>query len=423
MPYRPLLLAFTLLVPWVARAEDADGTGMASCDEFLRAYAQCATAQGVPEAARPGIRQGIAAMRGSFRDSAAANPRARSVLAKQCVDTHAQVRQRMVDAFRCDFPGPTMTAAEAAAQADAAPPLPAAATPSPATRPDRRAAPVRSAAEQEAAKANAYTEVQNDIVSSHPMQRELAEHIRNNERVLKLGTKLGANAWYLFGISDFDGTIKRLDAAIALPGTVAEADETAKRLLASLQALNPVVKGLERYQTTREFKEDGFKYAREQEPVLVARMRDAIKASTLFGDTLFNRRMASDETRMTGMPQDSFARRLLGTSLSARRLVRRYDATDAPADLPEFQAAVAALVGSNRELASALDGLQPAAESACKDYSGGIDTLVGRARDYAGDVRGRSDVRQSSAAFAAAYNRAVKDLQRCRELDTRADAG
>ncbi|WP_283535760.1 hypothetical protein [Methylorubrum extorquens] len=62
--------------------------------------------------------------------------------------------------------------------------------------------------------------------------------------MLKLGTKLGANAWYHFGIVDFDGVIDELEKAVALPGVVPEVDAQAARLLATLCEVNPTLKAL-----------------------------------------------------------------------------------------------------------------------------------------------------------------------------------
>ena len=184
-------LAAVLATP-AAAVTPLTPVGVESCDAFLDAYAQCAASPGVPEPARPGIRQGINSMRESFRDSVARNPAARPTVAYQCAQAHEAVRKSLVDAFKCDFP-----ALPAASQAllQAAPPVAAAQAPA-------RAAPPQSPEAQAVAKVNAYTEAQNHLVRSHPLERQLAEYRRDNERVLKLGTKLGANAWYHFGIVD-----------------------------------------------------------------------------------------------------------------------------------------------------------------------------------------------------------------------------
>ena len=305
--------------------------GVESCDAFLDAYAQCAASPGVPEAVRPNIRQGIGTLRESFRDAVSRTASARPTVAQQCAQAHEAVRKSMVDAFRCDFPAPP-PASQALLQAvppapvTQAPAMQAPAMQAPARADARVVPPPPSREAQEVAKANAYTEVQNHLVRSHPLERQLAEYRRDNERVLKLGTKLGANAWYHFGIVDFDGVIDELEKAAALPGTIPEIDPQATRLLAALRELNPTLKALTRYQTTREFKEDGYKFAREQHTILVPRVEAAAKAMDAFGTALFERELARDERRMARLPEDAPARRLLATSLALRRAVQRFEA-------------------------------------------------------------------------------------------------
>lgn len=401
--------ACVLSLPAFAQTPDTAPVGIGTCDTFLAAYARCAASPGVPEATRAGLLQGIAGMRTAYRDSAASSPQAREAVRGQCTQTHDMVRNSLIQALKCDFP----TASDMPVIADLPPPPP----PTRTARPAR--APV-SAEEAVAAKANAYTTVQNDIVASHPMQKQLADHITNNERVLKLGTKLGANAWYLFGITDFDRIIERLQEAMALPGTIPEVDPSAASLLAALQRVNPTIKTLERYQTTREFKEDGFKLAREQQPVLVAGMKAAIEASDAFSTALFDRRMALDEKQVQALPKDSLAQHLLATSLVTRRLVRRYDGLDTPADVAPFLATLADVVAANKVLATTIGGLSPKPDSSCADYSQSLDVLIGHGRDMARDVRTGGNPTQPAQLFATAYNRSVDAYVSCRKKEERA---
>ncbi|TXN60380.1 hypothetical protein FV228_23380, partial [Methylobacterium sp. WL18] len=110
--------AYALALLWgisatpVVAVTPATPVGVESCDAFLDAYAQCAASPGVPEAARPGIRQGIGTMRESFRESVLRNEGARATVAYQCAQAHEAVRKSLIDAFKCDFP-----AAPAASQA------------------------------------------------------------------------------------------------------------------------------------------------------------------------------------------------------------------------------------------------------------------------------------------------------------------
>ncbi len=100
--------------------------GIETCDAFLAAYAQCAASPSVPEAVRPGLRQGIATTRDGFRTAIAGNERARRTVEFQCAQAHGVIRERLVAAYGCDFPTPSAEAAALAAQAP---------TPRPASRP------------------------------------------------------------------------------------------------------------------------------------------------------------------------------------------------------------------------------------------------------------------------------------------------
>lgn len=406
-----LLLALSAALsatPALAQSPDAAPVGIGACDTFLAAYARCVASPGVPDAVRGGLVQSMAGMRTSFRDAGARSPEARDAIRQQCAASHDMVRTRMIEAFRCDFP------AAAAMPVVADLPLPPPAVPTPA------ATPAASPAEQTDAKADAYTAVQNHIVESHAMAKELSDHLTNNERVLKLGTRLGADAWYLFGIADFDDVIEELQQAIALPGAVPDVDARAAGLLAALRAVNPTVRELAHYQKTREFKEDDFRLARERQPALVSGMRTAIDASDAFSTALFDRRMAIDERQLAALPAGSLAQGLLSASLATRRLVRRYDALRKPADVAAFLAVLADVVAANRKLAATADGLSPRPDSSCIDYSEALDTLVGHGRDMARDVRAGGDPSQPAALFATAYNSSIDAHVRCMRKEPRA---
>lgn len=413
--------ALAILAGFAARPAAAitpvDVVGVESCDAFLDAYARCAASPGVPEAARPGIRQGINTLRESFRNAVARDASARPTVAYQCAQAHEAVRRSLTEAFRCDFPA-LAPAAQALLQTPPAPPSGRA--------PARAPAPPNPEAQvlaQVLAKANAYTEVQNHLVRSHPLERQLADYRRDNERVLKLGTKLGANAWYHFGIVDFDGVLDELDTAIALPGTVPEIDAEAARLRDALRALNPTLKALTRYQTTREFKEDGYRLAREQHPILVPRVEAAAKAMDAYGTALFEREIARDEARLAALPEDAPARRLLSTSLALRRAVRRFEALGPKADVAPFLAALAAVSTANAQLGATLDALSPKANSSCTGYTDTVARVIGHGRDVARDIRAKGDPSQPAQLFGETYNRSVRDLESCHRNEARVRPG
>lgn len=414
-PRRFLVACLTVVLATPATAvTPVTPVGVESCDAFLDAYAQCAASPGVPEAARPNIRQGIGTLRESFRDAISRNTAARPTVAYQCAQAHEAVRKSMVDAFRCDFPAPP-PASQALLQAGP----PAASAQASARGAVRATPPPPSPEMQEVAKVNAYTEVQNHLVRSHPLERQLADYRRDNERVLKLGTKLGANAWYHFGIVDFDGVIDELDKATALPGTIPEVDSQATRLLAALRELNPVLKALTRYQTTREFKEDGYKFAREQHPILVPKVEAASKAMDAYGTALFERELARDERRMASLAEDAPARRLLVTSLALRRAVQRFEALAPRSDTAPFLAALSDVSTANRQLGAAFDGMNPKANSSCTGYADTVATVIGHGRDVARDIKAKGDPSQPARLFNDAYNRSVRDLESCQRYENR----
>lgn len=401
-----LTLLFAISATPVVAVTPVTPVGVESCDAFLEAYAQCAASPGVPEAARPGINT----MRESFRDSVLRNEVARPTLAYQCAQAHNAVRKSLIDAFKCDFP-PAPPASQSLLQSP--PPSPGAA------RVAARSASAQTPDAQALAKANAYAEAQNYLVRSHPLEQQLADYRRDNERVLKLGTKLGANAWYHFGIVDFDGVIDELEKAVALSGVVPEVDAQAARLLAALREVNPNLKALKRYQTTREFKEDGFKFAREQHAILVPRVEAVAKAMDAYGTALFEREIARDERRLVALPDDAPARRLLATSLTLRRAVRQFEALRPKSDVAPFLAALGEVSNANRQLGTTFDGMSPKANSSCTGYTDTVASMIGHGRDVARDIRATGDPSQSAQRFNETYNRSVRDLESCQKNESR----
>ncbi len=391
-----------------ALAEDAASVGIGTCDNFLTAYAQCLQSPGVPSDAKAAIQQGIDNLRDSFRNAAAQGPSARSSIGQQCTSSHEMVRARMIEAFKCEFPA----ASAMPVVADMPAPEPAPATPMTKAATDP--------AVEVARKVNAYTKVHNDIVDTHPMGKQLAEHIRNNERVLKLGTKLGANAWYLFGIDDFDRQIADLKEAMALPGLVPEIDPAAAALVSAMETVNPVIQMLYRYQKTRDFKQDGFKLAMAQEKPLEDGMRGVMAASDGFSKALFERRMKIDERRVEAMPAGSLAQTLLSTSLKTRVLLRQYDTLGKPADVPAFVAALDAVRTSNRTLMEVAGAMSPKANSYCAEYSEALDALIGHGRDLAEAVKVKQRSGDASEAIARDYNHSVDYYSKCLKEETRA---
>ncbi len=384
MPRRLLLLA-ALAAP----AHAQDGTGHPACDAFLRAYAQCAATPGLPDQVRASITGALPALRQGFR----ATPAGRDAGA-ECLSLHGSMRDGLVQAYRCDFPGP-----EGAVPAV-----------TPAPRPVR---PAPSAEQQEAAKASAWTRAQNDIAEWRHFDRDLASYLEGQDRMPRPGAKPNPNNWYDFGVGSMKVPMGLLRDAAALPGAIPGVDEAGAALLAAMEAVDPVIARLSRYQTTREFKEDNYKLAREQHPALVSGMKAVIQAADAFGAALFDRGMARDEARVETLPKGSVAQRLLATSLVARRAVRAHDALRPRANPAPLQSAVATLAAGNAALLDTLGRAATKPGSYCTSYSEDIDTMVGAGRDLVRDLRDNSSLSSNSRKFIEAYNKSVDHMARC----------
>ena len=173
---------------------------------------------------------------------------------------------------------------------------------------------------QAEAKAAAYAGVRREMSEAHNLVKDLIEYVQGNRLVL--GPKPGGQNFFYFGVGSFDRTIARLSAAVALPGEVPDVDPAAAALLTALQELNPMVAALTRYQSTRAFQDDGMAFARAQNAAFVARMETA--AARRFDDAVASRAMTQDEEWAGRLAKGSPAQRLLVTSLSLRRAMRRY---------------------------------------------------------------------------------------------------
>ena len=403
-----ILLAAVLATVGSVSARAEETTGVAACDAFIAAYRRCVASGSIPSNVRPALNDGIASLIANFKE-AASNEYGRRGIAGTCLTVHQSTRRSLTETFKCDFPDADTTLAQVPPTAPITPP---------AERRARTAAP-SSAEEQLAAKEQAYIAVHNDLVSSQPMSKIVADFKRSNERVLQLGDKMGANGWFSFGVNDFDRPIEMLEAAIALPGALPGIDQTAADLLGKLKAVNPVVKALDQYQTTREFKEDGYKFAQQQAPIFIARMTEADAAEDRFSDALDERDMARDSAKIARLPDGSPPRLLLVTTMDARRAVKHLQAlapNDKGATLAEKMAALSA---DNRALAAALNGLSPKPNSYCISYSKTIDTLIGAGRDIARDLKGGSEWQRSSERFITSYNNSIEEAAKCQRNEAR----
>ena len=395
MPNRWLVL---VLMAGVSQPGWAQQTGIEPCDAFLAAYERCAASPGVPDAVRGGLREAITAMRGNFTRDASRGEQARQTVGAQCGMIHQSVRTGLIANFKCDFPPP----APGTVVAQEVPRTP-------------RAERVLSAEQQDIAKTNLYVEAQNSLVEHRNLEKDLADYIEGNQKVLGLNPRASGNDWYRFGMTNVDTAIDRLTKAAAMSNRIPEVDPAAAALLAALKDVNPVIKALDRYQTTREFKEDNYKFAKEQHPAFVLKMQAAITASTAFGDALFEREMVADEKKVASLPKNSVPQTLLATSLSARRAIRLFEAAGPKSDTAPLMAAMGELSRNNKALLAAIDGASPKVDSYCTSYSQYVDEMIGAGRDVARDIKGGSRSGNSGDKFVRAYNSSVDKMSSCQE--------
>lgn len=105
-----MVLATLCLTPARAQAvTPVTPLGIPICDAFLDAYARCANGPGIPDEVRPGLRQAINTTREGYRANLTSD-RARRTIEVQCAQSHAITRERLVQAYRCDFAEPSAEA-------------------------------------------------------------------------------------------------------------------------------------------------------------------------------------------------------------------------------------------------------------------------------------------------------------------------
>jgi len=375
MPRLPLLATILLALPATAGAQPI---GVPACEAFLQAYAQCAATAKGPEIMRSSIAQGVDGMRSSYLEEAKRGNAGLRRLAARCPMEHDLVRTSITKNIQCDFP---------AAVAVAAPAL------------DKE--------ELVTEKVNAWVEAQNFIVQWEKFGQQLADYQEGYARLPKPGAKLGADATYRFSVGDYDGLVKRLRKAAAMPAGVPGVDEAGARLLAVLETLNPITKRLKRYRETREFQEDGYAVAREQHPTIVRGLQDASKAAILFATALSEREVVRDERLVATLPDGSVPRLVCSSSLG----------TEPKGDTKALAATVAALQASNTALHDKLDAAQPKPDSNCVSVAEDMDTMVGKGRELARGGR-RTD---TGNELIRAYNKAVDHMSSCRRALVRAD--
>ncbi len=399
---------FIGLSAWPSVAQVNDGTGVASCDAFLAAYRQCIASPGLPAGVRGSLTEALSTLTRTFKESAA-NQYARRSIASTCVTAHQSTRRSLIEAFKCDFPDANVALADIPVTTPITPPTTTRASQTPVAA---------TAAEQAFAKEQAYIGVHNSFVGSHNISKDLFAFNRDSERWLKPGAKITDDVWFSFGVGDFDSDIEKLEAAIARPGTLPGVDKAARELLETMSALSPIVKGLNRYQESRDFREDKFRYAQQQAPEFLRLMKAADTAEDRFSDALDDLQSARDEAKLASLP-DAPPRQMLKTLVDSRTAVKTLQSLPRGDKGQAFADRMAIVAADNRALAASIDSMRPKPDSYCDGYVKYVTSFVGYGRDIARDLKTGGNYAQTADQFVDYFNRALKYSGQCRDNEAR----
>lgn len=273
---------------------------------------------------------------------------------------------------------------------------------------------------QAAAKYDAELDAYNELVADHDLVDDLATYLARSRRWLPPGTTAGSGDSFFFGFRSFAETIKRLGAATALPGAVPDLDPAASRLLAALQASNPLVLDLGRYEAGRGYVDDGLAHARAQHGPFVAAMRTVNAAADGLQAALSDHAVALERRQVARLPQGSLRQSIAGDGLDLREVERLLRTLKAGDDVTALEAALARFSADTNRMHAALDALTPAADYNCGDYAGKTDVLLGYGRDQARAAKAGADPKRPIDEFRDIYPITMDSLQKCLAAETRA---
>ena len=271
---------------------------------------------------------------------------------------------------------------------------------------------------QAAAKYDADLDAYDELMADHDLVDDLDTYLARSRRWLPSTAPAGTP--FSFNFRSFDETLKRLRAAAALPGSVPDLDPAANRLLAALQAANPIVSDLVRYQTTRAFEDDNLAHARAQHAPFVAAMREVTAAADALQAALSDHATASDRAQVTLLPEGSLRRQVIADGLDLRVVERRLRHLKAGDDVSALAAALAELSTANDAMHAALDRLDPPADYNCGDYAKRADLLLGYGRDQARAAKAGTDPKVPIDRFRDIYPITADSLEKCLAGEKRA---
>ncbi len=271
---------------------------------------------------------------------------------------------------------------------------------------------------QAAAKYDADLDAYNELMADHDLVDDLDTYLARSRRWLP--PTAPANTAFSFDVRPFDETLKRLRAAAALPGSVPDLDPAAARLLAALQAANPIVSDLVRYRATRAFLDDDLAHARAQHAPFVAAMREVMAAADALQAALSDHAVAADRAQVERLPEGSLRRQVMGDGLALRVVERRLRHLKADDDVSALATALAELSAANDAMHTALDRLDPPADYNCGDYAKRADLLLGYGRDQARAAKAGTDPKVPIDRFRDLYPITADSLDKCLAGEKRA---
>jgi len=264
-----------------------------------------------------------------------------------------------------------------------------------------------------------YAAAQDDL-ANHPFDREVQQYDEVNSAALaaSIPGRRGAvpMTYYRNPSSPVSPIISLLTEAQAIQADLGPLDASATKLLAALNALNPTIKDMNTYISSRQIDTDGGAKAREFDPIYHAQMKDAQAAEAEFSHALSVRKLESDRAKLATMKPDSIEYNLNSTFFATRTAADHLE--EAVGD-PDPKDAVAAFVSSIPAIETANAGLTKALAAAsgpldsCKSYNAKTTHLIATGQETAKDPFGRLPHETKLQAFIGEYNGTIPDLNGC----------
>ena len=269
---------------------------------------------------------------------------------------------------------------------------------------------------QDSDKLNAYVEAYNRLHRRQGLAQTLEQYRAGNPGLRAKGNPPLDR--YNAPVDDVDYGLKALDGALALQGSAPELDEPARALKVALDALEPLLKEAQAYDSGKEYLSDKGTKARVMDAPLQAALADAAAKSSALGAALSAQTLKRDEARLASLEPGSVAHHKLKVMLASRKLGAVIKSVlrnqQKPADIV---AALNLLSQANAELGTLKrnPAAPPAWDPVCALYKGKVDAVLGATRVLTQALEGGTDAAVSSAAstWFERSNDAVDAANRC----------